>query len=287
MSWLESLSYSANIMPPVIFKDTSSQSLDEFIENDPFNVKHEQLEDISTKIILNNTFSTKSSTISSNDSTNIEIHREAKKCSSKDLEMLQIEMLDLTRHLNHTIKDLKWEFDELWKANEQLERDLMKLNQYNRRENLEITGIPDDIPNNKIEVFILNVLRKIGLQINHYDIVACHRLNVRTNGCKNVIIRFMNRKHAHMALSNKKRLLEFPNLKHINIIENLCPQSKSIYEKCQKLIAENTINHTWTYNGKFFIKSTNKRSERGKIISHENDIFHLIHRKGKSTITPS
>jgi hypothetical protein len=111
-------------MPPVIFKDTSSQSLNEFIENDPFDVKLEQLEDISTKIILNNTFSTKSSTISLNDSTNIEIHRKAKKCGSKDLEMLQIEMLDLTRHLNHTIKDLKWEFDELWKANEQLERDL-------------------------------------------------------------------------------------------------------------------------------------------------------------------
>lgn len=90
--------------------------------------------------------------------------------------MLKKDMSDLKRYLNHTIK---WDKDELWKANEQLERDLMKFKQYNRRENLEITRIPDNIPDNRIEEVTLKALREIGLQINHYDIVACHRMSVQ------------------------------------------------------------------------------------------------------------
>ena len=94
--------------------------------------------------------------------------------------------------------------DDIWNSYEAIEKDLLNYMQYNRRENIELIGLPDNIPDNKIEEVVLSILRRIDVNINHYDIAACHRLKTRTNGSFNVIIRFINRKHAKLCLSNRK-----------------------------------------------------------------------------------
>ena len=45
--------------------------------------------------------------------------------------------------------------------------------QYNRLENVEIIGIPENIPDEEIEETIIDILRRLGLIITHYDIAGC------------------------------------------------------------------------------------------------------------------
>lgn len=137
------------------------------------------------------------------------------------------------------------EIKEFWQSIKHIERELLVFKQNNRHENLEMKGIPNHIPDDRVQEAVINMLRKNGLNLNHYDIVFCHRLNIKSNGIKHVIVRFLNRKHAQIALINIKRLKEIDG--HVEIIENLCPLSKSIYDKCLKLRDQNKIDHTWTY----------------------------------------
>ena len=79
-----------------------------------------------------------------------------------------------------------------------LEKEVSRLDQYGRRENIELAGLPSKIPDRELEYVVINILKHIGLNnIQPYDIAACHRLRSTDKfGNKNVIIRFINRKDA-------------------------------------------------------------------------------------------
>ena len=54
-----------------------------------------------------------------------------------------------------------------------LEKKVSQLDQYGRRENIELAGIPSKIPNNDLEYVVINILKHIGLtNIQPYDISA-------------------------------------------------------------------------------------------------------------------
>ena len=57
-----------------------------------------------------------------------------------------------------------------------LEKNLNIINQYSRRANVEITGIPDSVPQAELENTVLGYFHRIGLKISSYDLVSCHRL---------------------------------------------------------------------------------------------------------------
>ena len=64
--------------------------------------------------------------------------------------------------------------------------------QYSRRNNIVIQGIPQSVKSKDLEDKVINVL----------DIEACHRLG----DSRKTIVRFVNRKHSFEALKNKKSL---------------------------------------------------------------------------------
>ena len=147
-------------------------------------------------------------------------------------------------NLRYEIDELKTQLEETWEATEALERDLGQFQQYNRRQNVEISGLPESIPNAELENVIISILRRIGVyQLEAHEIVACHRLKKKKNDktCP-VIIRFVNRKRALQCLYNRKHIRdtihEYPN---IYIHENLCPRYKSIFEECHELKINNNI----------------------------------------------
>ena len=105
------------------------------------------------------------------------------------------------------------------------------MEQYGRRNNIEITGIPESVENEKLEetvVEVLNkinlnvsnnnienekleetvveVLNKINLNVSNNNIEACQRLGKQKNKPRKTIIRFVNRKFAKKALLNRKGL---------------------------------------------------------------------------------
>ena len=100
-----------------------------------------------------------------------------------------------------------------------------EMNQYSRRENIELQIIPESVVQDDLEKFVVNLFKEIKLDISSYDLVAVHRLGKPTSRkSRNVIVRFLNRKSAFACFLNAK-LLNKSNLmyKKIFITENLCP----------------------------------------------------------------
>ena len=63
--------------------------------------------------------------------------------------------------------------------------------------------------------------------------------------------------------------------KKVFIIENLCPLSKQIFNRLYKLQKQGSIYKVWTYDGKVYMKIT-ERGERIEV-SHPNNIDNLIY----------
>ena len=134
-----------------------------------------------------------------------------------------------------------------------LEKQLNRLDQYGRRENVEVIGIPANIPDDKLEDETLKILHVIGLKhLQKYDIVGCHRIGPKNKyGSRNTIIRFLHRKDAINCLKLRKNLYLCKSLGYgkLLITENLCPAFKSIFENLTHLRSEGKIEKVWSFNG--------------------------------------
>ena len=122
-----------------------------------------------------------------------------------------------------------------------LKRKVNRDNMYHRQDNLEFSGIPESVSDENLEGTALALLRKTGVHCTSADIVDCHRLKNR----RNVILRFVNRKHALQALSGSKHLKGntndiLPNSK-IYLNRNLTPEYKTLRWQAKKMKAENYI----------------------------------------------
>ena len=58
------------------------------------------------------------------------------------------------------------------------------LEQYGQRNNLEITGISDDISDENLEGKVIEVLNEIRVDVSRSDIEACHRIGKSKNSSK-------------------------------------------------------------------------------------------------------
>ena len=82
----------------------------------------------------------------------------------------------------------------------ELQSRVNQIDQYSRRENIEISGVPNNCT--QLEEKVIALLKSIDVTVRPSDIVACHPL--KREGT--TIVRFLNRKNADMALKNAKKL---------------------------------------------------------------------------------
>ena len=82
-----------------------------------------------------------------------------------------------------------------------LETDLNKQDQYSRRNNLDIQGIPDSVSDDQLEEKIIEILYQINVKIDKFDIEDCHHM---CKSKKTTIVRFVNRKNCKAILEKKK-----------------------------------------------------------------------------------
>ena len=153
--------------------------------------------------------------------------------------------------------------DNLVKQNRILERKCAANEQYSRRECLEISGIPDSIPNNNLEETVLKIFNETGVTVNSRDVEACHRLNQKANP-KKVIIKLSKRKDVARVMNNKKKLksmkpqnIGLPSGCKIYINENLCKYHKYLWWKCKLLQTRGSIQSFWVTNGSIRIRHQN------------------------------
>ena len=70
-----------------------------------------------------------------------------------------------------------------------------KLEQYGRRNNIEVSGIPDPVEDNCLEEKAISMFTRTGIDVKSNDIEGCHRTVKSRNSSKKTIVRF-NRKFA-------------------------------------------------------------------------------------------
>ena len=129
--------------------------------------------------------------------------------------------------------------------------------QYSRRNNIVIQGIPQSVKYKDLEDKIINVLDKVNVKVTKNGIEACHRFG----DSKKTIVRFVNRKHLYEALKNKKMLMSVDltsiglhKNKNLFLSENLSDYNNKIVFHCRELRRKRLIDSTWVYGGKVSIK---------------------------------
>ena len=160
-----------------------------------------------------------------------------------------------------------------------LERSVAQLDQYGRRENIEISGIPNSVPKQHLEEEVIKILHNIGLEhIDSYAIVGCHRISGKDrHGNQNTIVRFLQRKDAISCLMLRKRLSKCNTLGYKNLwfSENLCPAFRSIYESLETLKRKGMVAKMWSRYGKIHYKLVGSENVVHNV-SHMLEIDHLF-----------
>ena len=187
------------------------------------------------------------------------------------------------------IKDLQIENQRLRKKVNDLQKRIISseesinsLEQYGRRNNIEISGIPESVDDKKLEEKVVEVLNKIDVNISTSDIEACHRLGKFKNKQRKTIIRFVNRKHAKTALLNRKRLKQVDTTslglenRNVFINENLTYSNGKIAFHSRNLKRNSLIEKCYTRDGVVHISGG--ELENGKVIKilHLNTLLDLF-----------
>ena len=143
-----------------------------------------------------------------------------------------------------------------------LEKNQAKAEQYSRRNNVEISGIPNTIPDNDLETTVISIRRDSGVEIDSKDIEGCHRLPLSRNSRgqdKRVNVKFVNRKHLEALLRYKKQISS-KSLNHLNVPNkvfvsvSLCSYYRYIWVKCKDLQRQGQVNHVFCLGGVVCIK---------------------------------
>ena len=92
-----------------------------------------------------------------------------------------------------------------------------QVEQYGRRNNIVISGIPDDISDNDLESTVIDIMKDVDVDINSSDLEGCHKIGKsgRRTASKKTVVRFTNRKYCKKELLKRKTFVTINNYKLI------------------------------------------------------------------------
>ena len=156
-----------------------------------------------------------------------------------------------------------------------LERSSLDNAQYLRREMIEISPVPLDVPNSELEGLVCKALSLTENEVHPDDFEACLKKK------ENVIIKFKSRKLKYKVINNRKimknKSKELNELKFSNnlyISESMCAGNHSLFFKCRKLKKSRKIFNTWFF--KNAIKVQLKQSGEIHKVFHTEDLAALL-----------
>ena len=187
------------------------------------------------------------------------------------------------------IKNLQIEIERLRKPVSYLNKKVVSLEannnileQYGRRNNIEITGIPDSVQDNQLEKKVIEIFDAIGVDAKSVDFEDCHRVGKSKNNSKKVIARFVNRKVVKNAFYKRKQLRTIDKTSivlhnaTIFLNENLTPENNKIAYHCRKLKRDGTISKTYTSNGTNIICCNLIKDGKPQKDYHVNDLCEMF-----------
>ena len=124
----------------------------------------------------------------------------------------------------------------------ELEKSQAKAEQYNKRNNVEICGIPHEILDNNLKGKVIDIWKDAGIETGHMDVEGCYLLSFSRNnsgGTKRVIVKFVNRKHSEDMLLSKKII---SSRSKVFIPISLCPYYRYLLGKCKEFQRKGIFN---------------------------------------------
>ena len=213
------------------------------------------------------------------------------------VEEFQKKLADQERRHQSDIKELLERLNILERDNIEISKELEETSkvahtsdQYIRRNNIELTGIPHELDDNLEDVcinLINSIIKEPGRpvadtydDIGTYDIEGCHRLrSTDRDGTKTTIVRFTNRKVVESIMENRKKIKELKmddlgdSVSKIYVNDNLSQYNNRLAAKCRRLKKKREIKDTWTTSGIVRIKLNDNSI---KVITHKNDLDKLF-----------
>ena len=195
--------------------------------------------------------------------------KSALNANQREMEKLKTQLTKTERandtlrdELKHTRIKLKDQIEETNKLVENYD----DLEQYSRKNSLEIWGVPEGAYTSTDEV-VIRIGKAINVDIKPEDIEISHKLKRKTS--KPVIVKFVSHKvksllyKARTKLKNVKTSDVFPSYafasqehQRIFINENLTNYRRELFWKANKMKKDNMITSTWTMDGKIFVKTS-------------------------------
>ena len=136
-----------------------------------------------------------------------------------------------------------------------LETATNSVKQYDRRNNIEITGISDDIEDKNLEHSVIEIFKAADIQISHNDVEDCHRIGKPKGNSKKTIVRLVNRKYCKQILYNRRKFKNFDgsgigmSTTKIFVNENLTNYNHQLTFNCRKPNREELVLKTYSSNG--------------------------------------
>ena len=202
---------------------------------------------------------------------------------STDLLLMKDQIIS---NLIESNKNLQKKVEKLENDLEMAKTDIECNNQYVRRNNMEITGIPNEIEDEKLEEKVVDILKQSEIleELESDDIEACHRLPpTRRNSNKKVIVRFVNRKKVEKCLKLKKNLsdlnmesVDLPSSTKLYISPNLNRHFQKLSWHCRRLKKENLISSFKYQNETFVINLGSHERKNIKKINSELQLIELF-----------
>ena len=152
-----------------------------------------------------------------------------------------------------------------------LKKQLSKNEQYGRRNNVEVSGISNDISDQDLEDNIVKICKDSDINISSKDTKGCHRLPLgrnSTNSTKRVIVKFVNRKHSEAMLQRKK---DINSKNKVFVTHSLCPYYRFLWGKCKDLQRKGRISQVFCLGAVVTVRVT-ENSPAIKIL-HESDLM--------------
>lgn len=215
-----------------------------------FNGKEERLKEALTKVIEKELESVKGSL----------------KFINEKFEEFKTEIVTLKKDFSSVKEDnrhLKQENNRLVKELKEVRSEVVDLQQYSRKTNLEIKGVPSTQDENLLET-MQAICSSLKEDITEADIEVIHRVPTKDKTKSNIIVKFASLKYRNRVLlaAKKCRLntsaLGFVENDPIFINEHLCPANKLLLGKALAAKREKNWKYTWVSDGKILMRKAEK-----------------------------
>lgn len=189
------------------------------------------------------------------------------------LESLETENNKLKKEVSSLKKAVREAEDEIADLNDDLDgvksdlgsaiNQIDDLEQYTRKHNLEIHGIPESSEENLADK-IIKLGKVLNVHIANSDIDICHRMATRrpNGGPRPIIVRFKSYRAKGELYKAKKHLKSvslsnyFHNAEAVYINENLTNYRRELFAKVRKFKKNNNRHSAWTIDGKIFVRKS-------------------------------